>query len=140
MEKKFDKFFIANVRRTYQIISPAIKEKQKLQKEVAEKQKRIGELDQKIEVFDAPIKEATGGYGVESLIQKVVIDTGKVTSDGKPVKITKLNLRYPETIIPPTEGTVDSEDPKEDSDIKKSEPEVTPEQHSELDLDNIIIN
>jgi hypothetical protein len=102
-EKKFDKFFVANLKRTAQMVSPAVKEKQKLQKSIAEEQARIVELDAQISALDGHIKEVTGGYGVEDLIIRNVINTGKTDKDGKPIKVTKWELRYPETVIPPTE-------------------------------------
>jgi hypothetical protein len=105
-KEKFNKFFVANLKRTYQMVAPAIKEKQKLQKEVEEASARIAKLDEQISVLDGSIKEATGGYGVEDLIVREVIDTGKTDKEGHPIKITKLNLRYPETIVPPTEGSM----------------------------------
>ena len=105
-KEKFNKFFVANLKRTYQIVAPAVKEKQKLQDIVEEAMARIAELDAKISVLDSPIKRETGGYGVEDLIVREVIDTGKTDKDGHPIKITKLNLKYPETIVPPTEGSM----------------------------------
>lgn len=122
-KKKFDKFFVANLRRTYQIVAPAVKEKQKLQKEVQEACDRIEELEAKISVLDAPIKRDTGGYGVEDLIIREVIDTGKVDKEGKPVKITKLTLRYPETIVPPIN--------EEEQPVADANPEETPKQYND---------
>jgi hypothetical protein len=102
-EKKFDKFFVANLRRTAQMVSPKVIEKQKLQKEVAEKQARIAVLDEQIESLDGHIRRECG-YGVEALITRHVVETGKFDSAGRPIKVTKWELKYPETIVPPTEG------------------------------------
>ena len=122
-KKKFDKFFVANLRRTFQIVAPAVKEKQKLQAEVEAAQARIAELDAKISVLDEPIKRDTGGYGVEDLIIREVVDTGKVDKDGKPVKVTKLNLRYPETIVPPTEEQPVGGETTQPEETQEPEPE-----------------
>lgn len=103
-EKKFDKFFVANLKRTAQMVSPAVKEKGKLLKSIEEEEARIAELDAQINALDGHIKEATGGYGVEDLIIRNVINTGKIDKNGKPIKITKWELRYPETIVPPAEN------------------------------------
>jgi len=103
-EKKFDKFFVANLKRTAQMVSPAVKEKQKLQENIAKEQARIAELDAQINALDGHIKEATGGYGVEDLIVRNFINTGKTDKEGKPIKVTKWELRYPETIVPPAEN------------------------------------
>lgn len=126
-KKKFDKFFVANLRRTFQIVAPAVKEKQKLQAEVEAAQDRIAELDAKISVLDEPIKRDTGGYGVEDLIIREVIDTGKVDKDGKAIKVTKLNLRYPETIVPPTE--------EQPVGGETTQPEETPTQEPQQPID-----
>ena len=112
-EKKFDKFFVANLKRTAQMVSPAVREKQKLQKSIEEEQARIAELDAQINALDGHIKEVTGGYGVEDLIIRNVINTGKTDKDGKPIKITKWELRYPETIVPPTEVEQPTEEVEE---------------------------
>lgn len=117
-EKKFDKFFVANLKRTAQMVSPAVREKQKLQKSIEEEQARIAELDAQINALDGHIKEVTGGYGVEDLIIRNVINTGKTDKDGKPIKITKWELRYPETIVPPTEV----EQPTEEAEETTQEP------------------
>lgn len=112
-EKKFDKFFVANLKRTAQMVSPAVKEKGKLLKSIEEEKARIAELDAQINALDGHIKEATGGYGVENLIVRNVINTGKTDKDGKPIKITKWELRYPETIVPPTEEEQPTEEVEE---------------------------
>ena len=103
-EKKFDKFFVANLKRTAQMVSPMVREKQKLQNEVAEKQARIEILNNQIESLDGHIRRECG-YGVEDLIVRNVINTGKLDKDGKPVKVTKWELKYPETIIPVNNGS-----------------------------------
>lgn len=117
-EKKFDKFFVANLKRTAQMVSPAVKEKGKLLKSIEEEKARIAELDTQINALDGHIKEVTGGYGVEDLIIRNVINTGKTDKDGKPIKITKWELRYPETIVPPTEV----EQPTEEAEETTQEP------------------
>lgn len=124
-KKKFDKFFVANLRRTFQIVAPAVKEKQKLQAEVEAKQARIAELEAKISVLDEPIKRDTGGYGVEDLIVREVVDAG-TDKNGKTIKVTKLNLRYPETIVPPT---------SEEQPVGEAQPEETPTQEPERPIE-----
>lgn len=102
-EEKFSKFFIANLKRTAQMVSPMVREKQKLQAEVAEKSDRINVLEGQIESLDGHIRRECG-YGVEELVVRRVVDTGKIDKDGKPIKVTKWELKYPDTVIPPTEG------------------------------------
>ena len=101
-EKKFDKFFVANLKRTAQMVSPMVREKAKLLADIEEKQNRVATLDAQIESLDSHIRQECG-YGVEQLITRKVVNTGKVDKDGKPVKVTKWELNFPETIIPPQE-------------------------------------
>lgn len=104
-EKKFDKFFVANLKRTAQMVSPMVREKVKLLADIEEKQNRVATLDAQIESLDSHIRQECG-YGVEQLITRRVVDTGKVDKDGKPVKVTKWELNFPETIVPPQEQLV----------------------------------
>lgn len=105
-EKKFDKFFVANLKRTAQMVSPMVREKVKLLAEIEEKQNRVATLNAQIESLDSHIRQECG-YGVEQLITRKVIDTGKVDKEGKPVKVTKWELNFPETIVPPQEQPAD---------------------------------
>jgi len=103
MEKKeFSKFFVGTLKRTAQNVSPLVIKKQKL---IAKKNEIDSELEfiqEQIEQYEAPIKKATGGYGTEDLIERVVEATDKTDKNGNVVKVTKWNLKYPETIVPPT--------------------------------------
>lgn len=105
-EKKFDKFFVANLKRTAQMVSPMVREKVKLLADIEEKQNRVATLNAQIESLDSHIRQECG-YGVEQLITRKVVDTGKVDKDGKPVKVTKWELNFPETIVPPQEQPAD---------------------------------
>lgn len=114
-KKKFDKFFVANLKRTAQMVSPMVKEKQKLQGIISESMERIAVLDSQIAKLDSNIRE-TCGYGVEELIERVVYTTHKLDKDNNPVEVktVKWELKYPETIIPVEEEVsvqeVDSEE------------------------------
>lgn len=99
-EKEFNKFFVASLKRTAQNVSPLVRRKQKLNEEIADRQKELESIQKQIEVYQAPIKEATGGFGVEDLVVRTVEITDKLDKEGKPVKITKWSLKYPETIVP----------------------------------------
>ena len=100
-EKKFDKFFVANLKRTAQMVGPMVREKQKLQAEINAREMRIATLNDQIESLDGHIRRETG-YSVEDLVIREVVNTGKFDIAGKPVKVTKWYLRYPDTIVPPT--------------------------------------
>lgn len=102
IERKFDKFFVANLKRTAQMVSPMVREKDKLIAEIEEKYARVDALRAQIESLDSHIRQECG-YGVEDLITREVVNTSKLDKAGKPVKVTKWILKYPETIIPPTE-------------------------------------
>lgn len=109
MKKEFSKFFIASLKRTAQNVSPLVRRKQKLQAEIVDREKELESIQKQLETFEAPIKEATGGYGTEDLIVRTVEVTDKTDKDGKPVKSTKWNLKYPDTIIPPVEETAEAD-------------------------------
>jgi len=108
MKKEFSKFFIASLKRTAQNVSPLVRRKQKLQAEIADREAELESIQKQLETYEAPIKEATGGYGTEDLIVRTVEVTDKTDKDGKPIKSTKWNLKYPDTIIPPVEETADA--------------------------------
>lgn len=105
MKKEFSKFFVASLKRTAQNVSPLVKRKQKLQAEIAEREEELVSIQRQLETYEAPIKEVTGGFGTEDLVVRTVEITDKVDKDGKPIKVTKWSLRYPETIVPVTEET-----------------------------------
>lgn len=105
MEKKeFSKFFVGTLKRTAQNVSPLVIKKQKLLAKKNEIDSELEFIQEQIEQYEAPIKKVTGGYGTEDLIERVVEATDKTDKNGNVVKVTKWNLRYPETIVPPTEN------------------------------------
>lgn len=99
-KKEFSKFFVASLKRTAQNVSPLVRRKQKLQAEIAEREEELKSIQIQLDTYDAPIKEATGGYSTEDLVVRTVEITDKVDKEGKPIKVTKWNLKYPETIVP----------------------------------------
>jgi hypothetical protein len=78
--------------------SEVFRDKEKLTKKIAEMQSDLERINQKIELYDAPIKLETGGYGVEDLVTKVVVNG-----------VTRWELKYPETVIPYNAGGVVTE-------------------------------
>lgn len=99
-EKKFSKFFVASLKRTAQNVYPLVRRKNKLLKEIEERQEELENIQVEIDQYQYPISTATGGYSTEDLIERVVVTTDKVDKDGRPIKVTQYNLKYPETIIP----------------------------------------
>jgi len=107
MKKEFSKFFVASLKRTAQNVSPLVRRKQKLKAEIADREEELKSIQVQLDTYEAPIKEATGGYGTEDLVVRTVEVTGKVDKNGKPVKVTKWNLKYPETIVPVEEDVAE---------------------------------
>ena len=104
-DKKVSKFLVASIKRTAQNVSPLVRRKQKLQAEIAEREEELNSIQIQLDTYEAPIKEATGGYTTEDLVVRNLEDTGKLDKDGKPIKQTKWALKYPDTLVPPTEET-----------------------------------
>lgn len=109
--KELSKFEIAAIKRTAQNVNAMVTKKTKLKEKIDALQAEYDQIEEAQEQFEAPIKKMTGGYGTEDLIMKVIEDTGKLDKDGKPIKLAKYVLKYPDTILPPTmdngDGAVD---------------------------------
>lgn len=118
MKKEFSKFFVASLKRTAQNVGPLVRKKQKLIETIEKAQEEIESLTEEINSYQAPIIEATGGFGVEDLVQRVVEVTDKVDKDGKPIKATKWVLKYPETIVPVKENVEEVAEADDDSMIE----------------------
>ena len=101
-QKEFSKFFVASLKRTAQNISKELKAKKKLEATIEAATNELDLINKKIELFDAPIKLETGGFGVEDLINMVVVNAG-TDKEGKPIKKTTFELKYPDTIVPQIE-------------------------------------
>ena len=98
--KKFSKFEIATIKRTAQSVNPMVSKKAKLKEQIDALQTEYDQLNTMQEQYEASIKTMTGGYGTEDLVDKVIETTSAVDKNGKPIKVTKYVLKYPETIIP----------------------------------------
>ena len=109
--KELSKFEIAAIRRTAQNVNAMVTKKTKLKEKIDALQAEYDQIEEAQEQFEVPIRKMTGGYGTEDLIVKVIEDTGKLDKDGKPVKLAKYVLKYPDTILPPAmdggDGVVD---------------------------------
>ena len=79
MKKEFSKFFVASLKRTAQNVSPLVKRKQKLKAEIADREEELKSIQVQLDAYEAPIKEATGGYGIEDLVVRTVEVTGRLT-------------------------------------------------------------
>ena len=109
--KELSKFEIAAIKRTAQNVNAMVTKKTKLREKIDALQAEYDKIEGAQEQFEVPIRKMTGGYGTEDLIVKVIEDTGKLDKDGKPVKLAKYVLKYPDTILPPAmdggDGVVD---------------------------------
>ena len=103
MEKKeFSKFEIATIKRTAQSVNPMVTRKNKIIDQIEELQKEWEALNAAQNQYEGAIKTMTGGFTTEDLVTKVIETTNAVDKNGKPIKVTKYVLKYPDTIIPPT--------------------------------------
>ena len=98
--RKFSKFEIATIKRTAQSVNPMVSKKAKLKEQIDALQAEHDQLNTMQEQYEASIKTMTGGYGTEDLVDKVIETTSAVDKNGKPIKVTKYVLKYPETVIP----------------------------------------
>lgn len=128
--KELSKFEIAAIKRTAQNVNAMVIKKTKLKEKIDALQAEYDQNEEAQEQFEAPIKKMTGGYGTEDLIMKVIEDTGKLDKDGKPIKLAKYVLKYPDTILPPT---MDNGDGAVDDTEKAPEVEVPAENAVAID-------
>ena len=105
---EFNKFTKAQIKRTAMNVWPMVSKRNKLQEKITEMQAEIDALQVSIDANEAAIKNLTG-YSTEDLVVRTVTDTGKVDKKGQPIKITKYDLKYPETVVPPVEIEHDGE-------------------------------
>ena len=103
--KKFTKFEIATIKRTAQNVSPMVSKKRKIAAQIIALKEEYDNLAKMQEQYEASIRTMTGGFSTEDLVNKVVETTNSLDKNGNPVKITKFVLKYPETVVPPTEET-----------------------------------
>lgn len=123
MKKQFSKFQIASFKRTAQNVYPLVRERNKLINTLKETAEKLENIKMQLEAYQAPIKAATGGYTTDDLIEREVIDTGKLDKNGNPIKQTVFRLKYPETIIPVTDEEVETETMDELPTAEADEPE-----------------
>lgn len=101
-KKEFSKFEIATIKRTAQSVNPMVTRKNKITEQIEELQKEWDTLNAAQNQYEEAIRTMTGGYTTEDLVTKVIETTSAVDKNGKPIKVTKYVLKYPDTIIPPT--------------------------------------
>ena len=96
MEKEFSKFQIAQLKRTAQNVEQSVKRKNKLEKQILALSQEYKQAKEEIEAWQAPIKAAFHGHTTEELVETVTVTTDKLDKNGRPIKMTKFVLKYPE--------------------------------------------
>lgn len=122
--EKFTKFQKANLKRYAQIVEPLISKRNKALAKIENLKKEVEDYQEQINLTDTLVKSITGGYGIESIIKKVVTPTDKLDKNGNVIKVTTFEFIHPDTIIPPVEElivppTVEEGTPGSDFDVDK---------------------
>ena len=99
-KKEFTKFELARLKRTPQNVEGFLKQKNKLEAKKAEIEAELANVNQQIELTDAPTVAMTG-YHTEDIIKKVVTPTDQVDKNGNVIKKVTFEFIYPDTIVPP---------------------------------------
>lgn len=107
--KNFTQKQIANWRRIAMNVNSDVIKRDKLQQKINEMNEELAQLNEIIEMQEYPVKMATGGYTTSDIFVKNVVTTDKVDANGRALKKTTYDLRYPETILPPVETAPEAE-------------------------------
>ena len=99
-KKEFTKFELARLKRTAQNVEGFLKQKNKLEAKKAEIEAELANVNQQIELTDAPTVAMTG-YHKEDISKKVVTPTDQVDKNGNVIKKVTFEFIYPDTMIPP---------------------------------------
>lgn len=132
--KEFSKFQVATLKRVAQSVSPLVRAKEKLVNQITECEQELKSIQIQIDAFQGPIKEMTGGYTTEDLVVREVSVTDKLDKEGKPVKVTKWVLRYPDTVIPVEQE--EQEVPEEAESVVGNIPPVVPNEEPQESSDS----
>lgn len=119
IKKEFTKFELARMKRTAQNVEGFLKQKNKLEAKKAKIDAELAEINEQIELTDAPTVAMTG-YHTEDIIKKVVTPTDQVDKNGNIIKKVTFEFIYPDTIVPPV-----TEEETTASDVEDSSEETT---------------
>ena len=125
-KKEFTKFELARLKRTAQNVEGFLKQKNKLEAKKAEIEAELANVNQQIELTDAPTVAMTG-YHTEDIIKKVVTPTDQVDKNGNIIKKVTFEFIYPDTIVPPVTNEEAPANVEETiaSDVEESSEETT---------------
>ena len=131
--KQFSNFEKAAIKRTAQNVDKFVTKKFKLAEQINKLQEEYSALVKMQEEWEAPIVSMTG-YTTEELVSKQeVILTAK---DGKTTKTYKFVLKYPETVVPPTNPNESWMDNASEQELKEYAEDMVASQSIEEQKDN----
>ena len=132
--KQFSNFEKAAIKRTAQNVDKFVTKKLKLAEQINKLQEEYNALVKMQEEWEAPIVSMTG-YTTEELVSKQeVILTAK---DGKTTKTYKFVLKYPETVVPPTNPNESWMDNASEKELKEYAEDMVASQSIEEQKDNL---
>ena len=128
--KTFSKIEISVIKSTAKNVAQFVAKKQKVEEQIKEVEEKVAEQIRKrasekiekleaekaeyqslIDSMSAPVKQITGGYTTEDLVEVKKEGTGQIDQkSGKEIMKTVCILKYPETIVPPTTENVAGSD------------------------------
>ena len=132
--KQFSNFEKAAIKRTAQNVDKFVTKKLKLAEQINKLQEEYNTIAKMQEEWEAPIVSMTG-YTTEELVSKQeVILTAK---DGKTTKTYKFVLKYPETVVPPTNPNESWMDNASEKELKEYAEDMVASQNIEEQKDNL---
>ena len=98
--KNFTQKQIANWRRIAMNVNSDVIKRDKIQSKIDELKIELDTLNNMIDMQEYPVKMATGGYTTSDIFVKNVVTTDKVDANGRAIKKTTYDLKWPETVLP----------------------------------------
>jgi hypothetical protein len=122
--KTFTRFEKSQIINTAKVLKGFFAKKDSLEKKINELRQEMLAIDEQQKRWEAPIMELLGGHRLEEVVEykKELQASGKYA--------TKINLRYPETVLPPVDAEPECPNAGSDFDIDAGHvvPEATTEQ------------
>ena len=147
MEKTFSKIEISVIKSTAKNVAPFVAKKAKVDVQIAETREKIQKmLEDKLQKLEAEkagyqsiidsmnqaVKQITGGYTTEDLIDIKKEATGQMDAKtGKEIYKTVYALNYPYTVIPVENQEAEAECPTHDDEAPEEMPEEIMQEHAE---------
>lgn len=144
--KTFSKIEISVIKSTAKNVAPFVTKKAKVDEQIAATKEKIQKtLEEKLQKLEAEkagyqsiidsmnqaVKQITGGYTTEDLVTITKEGTGQMGDNGKEIMKTCYNLKYPETVVPPTTEGVAGSDYDKDAETAEAAPETECPTHEE---------